>query len=155
MLLAAGVISAYGTLRLRSVPAAALRCLRAPQHMVLYSIDASSRWRPEQPGAASFHRYRVLGQADIVVPGKQRAVTNIIERAIVRSLGLRAMCFNPQHAVRVSDASGTYDFLICFECAQIYIYSGDKEVGDAAISGWQAPLDHILEAARVPLAPTR
>ena len=151
VLLVAGVVSAYGMLRLRRVPAAALRCLRAPQQMVLYSVVPDRHLLIEPPGPTNFHGFRILGQTAIITLGNQRAVVNTIERSIVRSFGVENGCFNPHHGMRVSDASGTYDFVICFECMQIYIYSGDKQIGDATIFGWPAPLDEILQSAHVPL----
>ena len=29
-----------------------------------------------------------------------------------------ASCFNPRHAIRATDNTGTYDVLLCFECGR-------------------------------------
>jgi hypothetical protein len=154
VVLLAGVgLSIYRVVRLRSIPEAALRCLRTPQHMILYSIHPSREAQFEQPPPMLFHKFRVLGETDITAPDSQRVVANAIQRAVSHSFGTEYMCFDPRHGVRVTDTSGTYDFLICFECAQIYIYSGDQQTAHVTISGSPTALNDILKSAHIPLAP--
>ena len=144
-------LSVYRATRPSSIPAAALACLRTPQRMTLFSLDPDPLARLQQPGAVFFHQFRVLGETPISTPENQRVIANTLDRAN-RSFGVEYACFNPRHGVRVSGTSGTYDFLICFECAQIEVYAGEQHLKHLII--WESPkaLDRILTAAHVPLA---
>ena len=145
-------LSIYRVVRLRSIPEAALRCLRAPQHMTLYSINPD-RWAQSQHlNTTLFHKFRVLGETSITAPDSQLVVADTIQQAVTHSFGTEYKCFDPRHGVRVSDTSGTYDFLMCFECAQIEIYSGDQHIAHLTISGSTTSLNEILRSAKVPLA---
>ncbi len=150
VLLAGGSVYAYRQWRLHSIPGAVWRCLRQPRQMTLYSIhpeeDASAL-----VGAQLFHGYRILGQTPVSTLADQRHVAEAIERAVL-NFPAPASCFNPRHALRVSDDRDTYDLVICYECGAMEVYVGDKYVGDTGFSGSPAALNSILVAGKVPLA---
>ena len=140
----------YRAFQLRGPPEVAWRALRAPQHMTLYSIDPDRRFgQPIAPG--SFHEFRVLGEAVITDQPAQRAVVRAIEDAVCRS-GSQKACFDPRHGVRVTTGADTFDFLICFECSKIHVYSGDQFVAETTISDSPQALNALLREAKLPIA---
>ena len=81
----------------------------------------------------------------------QQRVAHAIEQAVLHFPD-SAACFNPRHALRVSNGQSSYDLLICFECGAMEFFDGDKRVGDTGIGGPPDVLNSILLAASVPLA---
>ena len=65
-----------------------------------------------------------------------------------------ALCFNPRHGVRLQADGHTYDFVVCFECAQTQVFgdSDPEPIGTLFYAGNQATWDILLSAAGVPLA---
>jgi hypothetical protein len=37
-------------------------------------------------------------------------------------------CFNPRHGLRIMHAGSITDFLICFECQQVQVWSGGQQI---------------------------
>ena len=66
--------------------------------------------------------------------------------------GMAASCFNPRHGIRVIEKGVTTDFVICFECLQVQVYSGSSTSGFLTMSSPQPEFDKVLKAAGVPLA---
>jgi hypothetical protein len=133
------------------LPTAVLQCLQEPQEMTLYSLDPVDGWEFTSGGAERFHNFKVLGQIEVKSPDDRHLVARTIERATSNWNGVRYMCFNPRHGLRITNESGTYDLLICFECQGIEILSGTTQLGDTSLTGSQAPLDGLLRAAHIPL----
>jgi hypothetical protein len=53
----------------------------------------------------------------------------------------------------VTHGSAVTDFVICFECKQVEVWGGDKEIAQYPItSSPQAIFNRVLEAATIPLA---
>ena len=48
-------------------------------------------------------------------------------------------CFSPHHGLRVWDGNKTVDFVICFDCNNIYLHSGPRQ-GSGPISMSPEPL---------------
>jgi hypothetical protein len=144
------------------VPSAAWRCLRAPRNMALLSIDpdyARELKELDAPGlrdAVYFHglkEYLVLGATEIRDEDTRHAVATAVKWAVLRANPLRAKirCFDPRHAIRFTDDSGDYEFLICFECKEMWVYVDGKRVAAVPISGSPDSFNEILKAAHVPL----
>jgi len=150
VLLAGGGVFAFRQARIHSIPAAAWSCLRQPQQMTLYSVH------PEEPesalvGAQLFHGYRVLGQVSVSTASDQQRVADAIKQAVLH-IPDPAACFNPRHALRVSDGSNNFDFVICYECGAMEFFTGGKSVGGTGIGGSPDTFNSILRAAGIPLA---
>jgi hypothetical protein len=135
---------------LANLPPAVANSLRSPQQMTLYSLDPNPFPEPLS-GLAHFHGYRVLGETHLTSTESRRIVADTIRQAVAHWNGRIMACFNPRHAIRVSDGARTYDLVICFECQQIYSFAGDQQMGQTGLTGQQAALDEILKAADVPL----
>ena len=60
-------------------------------------------------------------------------------------------CFVPRHGVRVVEGKIVCDFLICFECGQMVVFSGEEQIDCVEIGGRSDMLNEILKKANVPL----
>jgi hypothetical protein len=150
LLAAAGIFSSHES-RLQSVPAAAWQCLREPQEMVLYSIHPEEDPASIPAGAQFFHGYRILGQVSLPTATDRQRVSEAIRLAVLSHFD-QASCFDPRHALRVSDGRNSYDLLMSYECGNLEIFVGDELVAETGIGGSSRALDSILRAANVPLA---
>ncbi len=82
----------------------------------------------EMESADRIHGYRVTGQA---APADASAATALKEglREIVASRPkYAAACFDPHHALTLSDRGDRYHVLVCFDCGNFLILSGDGAV---------------------------
>lgn len=145
------------------IPPAALRALESDSNLVLYSLNPdrfvlleNGNVEPVPDSEPNFRGYRILGQTVLTSPESRRVAVSTVRKAVRNWDGGIASCFQPRHGVRATDASGTHDFLICFECQQVYVYSPgeDRKHLGIGIHASGKPLDDILTAAHVPL-PTR
>jgi hypothetical protein len=142
---------AYREVRLRTIPTAAWQCLRHPQQMVLYSIDPARA--PSNTDSNVFHKHRILGQTSVTISADQATVDSALRRSVTSWLGISYYCFNPRHGIRVTDGTTTYDFLACFECQSMLVFSGERRIADTGIRGSPDALNAVLRAANIPLAP--
>ena len=134
------------------LPADVYRALDSPSEIALYSTNPDSqafhwwfsRW---------FHGYRIIGQISVTDPIQRRQVATVVRQAARTYIADTKCVFSPRHAVRLSSGAHTYDFLICFECLQMEVYSDDQRVADLSIGGSPDVLNRILHSARISVAP--
>ena len=137
------------------IPTEAKRILENASGMILMSLDPTLRSpnimarATESLSYRHFRGWRLLGQTNINDPVTRRKVSVSVERSVRDFDGLIAACFNPRHALRVTSGTQTYDFIICYECHSMEIYSGDHELPGVALTGSSEPLDKVLQAAHV------
>jgi uncharacterized protein (TIGR03067 family) len=132
------------------LPEAAQKALEGAKDLDLYSLDPTAGEKAKD----EFHGWRVLGKTTLK-KDDANAVAAAVVKGVADSDGSVPDCFNPRHGVRVTGADGTaYDFVICFECLQIKVYAGAKELPGALTAKSPQPnLDKLLKDAGVPLAP--
>jgi hypothetical protein len=95
----------------------------------------------------------ILGRMPIPDAATRDRLNWALQSGARQSDGSVYSCFNPRHAIRVTQAGVTTEFLICFECRQVEVRRDGKEVGDFPISSSrQAVFDDVLNEARIPLA---
>jgi len=125
--------------------------LDSPTEVTLYSTNPDSRafhwWFSRW-----FHDYRIIGRIRVIDPVQQRQVTATVRRAAQTYVGDTKCGFSPRHGVRLSSGSTTFDFLICFECSRMIVYSGDQHIVGLSIGGSPDALNRILRAARIRIA---
>jgi len=134
------------------LPADVFRALDTPTEITLYSTHPDSqavRWWFSR----WFHGYRIIGQVSVADPVQRRQVATVVRHAARTYHGDTKCVFSPRHAVRLSSGPKTYDFLICFECSQMEVYSGDQLIGQLSIGGSPEALNRILHAAHIRIAP--
>jgi hypothetical protein len=86
-------------------------------------------------------------------PVQRRQVAALVRHAAQTGTFDTKCIFSPRHAVRLSSGSTTYDFLICFQCSQMEVYSGDQGVAILSVGGSPDALNRILRAAHIRIAP--
>jgi hypothetical protein len=105
-----------------------------------------------EPG--HFWGWRVLGSIAVESPVTRDEVVAALKRGIAENEGWVADCFDPRHGIRAARGGESVELVVCFECAQVYIYPDGKWGGSVLVTGSPEPVfDRILSAAGVPLAP--
>ncbi len=142
-----------GADRPNNLPVAADQALASADSVVLYSLEpwtenpeADRNWK-----GAKFHGYNCLGQLRLTGQQAQTAIAEF-KKAIPKEEGPMAMCFDPHHALRVVSGHHTYDFLLCFQCAQMEVYEDNKEIADLSASGSPDVLNGIFKKAGIPIS---
>lgn len=128
--------------------------LNAPTTFTLYSLDG--RMLPPEKRVKTgeeFRGYPVLGKIEISDRAKQRELTTALESGIAKSDGAVASCFNPRHAIQVTSNGRTIDYVICFECLQIYVYENGAPTTKLTTRDPQPVFDKQLTDAGIALAP--
>ncbi len=130
------------------LPPEAEQALRAPDKVTLYSLEP---WDEPTSSDKTLRDVKILGQTEL--DGKRRA-TAIAEfkSAVANWDGMIAMCFDPRHALRVTAQGHTYDFLLCYECHQFYIYKDEDLLTTLGAAGSPKVLNGLLSAAKIPLS---
>jgi hypothetical protein len=118
--------------------------------MVLFSIDPQLA----DVGTDSnlFHGHRILGQTLVTASADRATVNSAVRQSVAAWLGHHYNCFEPRHGIRVTDGTTTYDFLACFECQSMLLFSGEQRITTTGIRGSPDALNSVLRAANA-LAP--
>ena len=99
------------------------------------------------------HGFKILGSMELAEGAPRTAAIEAIKKAVASFDGAMARCFEPRHSLRVLTEKGiTYDLVVCFQCDQLRIYKGDKNIGGAGLTGSSKVLDELLAKANVPLS---
>jgi len=132
------------------LPAEAEQALRAPGKVVLYSLEP---WERPAKGDKTLHYFKVLGRTEL---DRQQGATAIAEfkSAVAGWDGMRAACFDPRHALRVTAKAHTYDFLLCYACHLLSVYRDNKLLATVGAAGSPQALNELLSAARIPISKT-
>jgi hypothetical protein len=132
------------------IPDEALQVLSSPNKATFYSLEP---WERPKPGSKNFHSYKILGKTDLE-PKAEQVVANAFQKAVADWDGRIAMCFDPRHALQISSGGHTYDFLLCYNCHQLYIYKDDKLLASLGAAGSPKFLNGLLVASHVPVSQT-
>ena len=125
-----------------------------PDSLTLYSIDGRDFKPGEEPQTEEkFHGYPVLGRVTFYDSEKRKEIFTALQTGISGSDGTMAACFWPRHAIRTSKNGNTTDYVICFECLQLTIFSGSSTKTEPTTSKPQSVFNKELQEAGVPLAP--
>jgi len=135
------------------LPDIAVQALAAPDSVVLYSLepwtenpDADRNWK-----GAKFHGYNCLGQITLTGLDEQTAIAEF-KKAVPKEVQPMALCFDPRHALRVVSGHHSYDFLLCYECAQMEVYVDGKQITTLSASGSPDILNGLLKKAGIPIS---
>jgi hypothetical protein len=122
--------------------------LKAPNKAILYSLEP---WEEAGPGESTLHGFKIIGQLNLD-RDLEKAVAAHFKAAIATWDGTGAGCFDPRHALTVTSGGKTYDFLLCYECGELEIFSGKRMIADMRARGTGEALNAILSAHKVPLS---
>jgi hypothetical protein len=129
-----------------------------PDDMTLYSIDGrdgkeGKRTEPKPKTDEDFHGYPVLGKIAVTDAATKQAILTALNEGIASKDAKEAKCFNPRHGLRTVNKGKTIEYVICFECGQVYVTEGDTTKKHLTSTAPQAVFDKYLKEAGIPLAP--
>ncbi len=125
-----------------------------PDTLTLYSIDGGK----ERPASVdkdkeAFRGYPVIGKVDVTDAKAKKALMDALKEGMDASDGQIAGCFRPRHAIRASTNGQTTDYVICFECTQLQVYTDDKPKTETITRKPKSVFNTQLKTAKIPLAP--
>ena len=133
-----------------SMPAYAADALRDGSAFQLLSLDPSYLNAEQCPN--DFHNWNALGSTPVSTIDRTKLVDSLIA-SVPENPGAIAACFNPRHGIRVVHENQQFDFVICFECLQIYWYIDDERQPTILTSGSPLPaFNDVLRSSLIPLA---
>ncbi len=126
-----------------------------PERLTLLSIDGTHGPGKAPPNAEQFHEYPVLGKLEITEAEQRKAIMTAIERGIwTAKYGRGGGCFWPRHGIRIERDGELLDYVICFQCHNLEVYSGSvQDHGAATTENAKGLLNRLLVDAGIPLAP--
>ena len=134
--------------RKNELPTEVALVLHAPDKGTLYSLEP---WDKAAPTDRTLHGFKIIGQMDLD-RRRAKSVAAEFRAAIARREGPMALCFDPRHALSVTSGGATYDFLLCYECGQLEVFSGDRLIADLSARGTAKTLNAIFSENNVPLS---
>lgn len=123
------------------------RLFASADSVVLYSLNPR---RSRDAVDETLHGYKVLGQT-LLNKEQSQQVAEELYKAEKASDGSSVRCFVPRHGVRAVASGHTHDFLICYQCYQVYWFQDGKQVATVTVEGSPRFLNKLLQDARIPL----
>src|SRR5262245_33583320 len=120
VLATAGMIGCAGKSPASKIPEIARVALEKADEFELLSILPDHQ--QEKP-KDDFHGWKVLGRTQIKNADTRKKLVAALEKGVGENDGIIANCFNPRHGIRATHEGKTVDFVICFECFQVYLYA--------------------------------
>lgn len=98
----------------------------------------------------AFHGYEIL--ATVTLDKDQRREAGAyFGKTLHWNILRQAVCFDPNHGLRVTVGKKTLDFVICYSCDRMDVYEGDKPLpGSALVEIEPNVLTAILDKAKKP-----
>lgn len=88
--------------------------------MTILRLDPNAE-KSQDPEAPHFRAWAVRAQAVVSTPAARQQVATLVERSVREADEM--LCFNPRHVVSVRKGAETVDFVICYECQQMLVFS--------------------------------
>jgi hypothetical protein len=93
--------------------------LESADEFTLYSLNPGPE---EHPGTNTFYFHKILGQIKIEKTAERTKLVTALSDGIAGGCAM-ADCFNPRHGIRAVKNGVAVDFLICFQCGAIEVFS--------------------------------
>jgi len=127
----------------------------------LLALDPFER-KPDPKSA--FRGWKVLGKVAVKDADARKALLVALDKGIAdhaekrrkeREKGLvtESGCFQPRHGLRATAGGQTVEVLICFECAPVHFYLGERKGQVETVKSPQDAFDKVLKDAGVSVAP--
>ena len=123
--------------------------VKTPDRLTLYSIKTETTESEEEKGR--FHDYPILGTVEITGVAQRHEIMMAVNEGITKG-DIAAACFWPRHAIRTITDGKTVDYVICFHCSQIEVYSDNPKTAVTANDAMPV-LDKYLKAAGITQVP--
>jgi hypothetical protein len=128
----------------------------------LIALDPFTELKPDAKDA--FRGWKVLGKTAVKDADARKALLAALDKGIAdhaekrrkeREKGLITAggCFQPRHGLRATAGGQTVEVLICFECAPVHFYLGERKGQVATLESPQDAFDKVLKDAGVSVAP--
>jgi hypothetical protein len=133
-----------------SLPQPIGSAFRDSDEVILYSLAPDT----ETAGKESFHGFAVHGKTVIQDTSTRKKLFNAFAKGVEDHDGSVAACFIPHHGLRVRSGGKTTDLVICFMCAQVYVYDSESSTKHESILISKSPrgaFDEVLKAGNVPV----
>jgi hypothetical protein len=129
--------------RSKDIPPAPLAALQSAETFELFSINPRTGATESQ-----VQGHEILGRTSVTDPATRTRLIEALRTAARQYDGTAAACFNPRHAIRVTHAGVTTDFLICFECRQAQVFTGSTVTDRFFINNTAQPtFNAVLKSA--------
>ena len=124
--------------------------LDSASSVTLYSLEP---WTDPDLKVTRFHGYRVLGKTRLDSEAKMQAIA-AIQTAISSFVdpGYVAACFDPRHALHITNAGHSYDILVCYQCMDVQVFRDQQSIAWLGAVGSPDTLNALLSKARVPIS---
>ncbi|MBA4065944.1 MAG: hypothetical protein C0501_19945 [Isosphaera sp.] len=129
----------------KALPESVVAVLEKAGEVTVYSLAGEA----EKGADAAWRGAKVLGKT-AVKDDQRKAVVAAAAKAVAEG-GQPARCFIPRHGLEATHDGKTVALVICFECARVQVYDGDKLTSLTVSPSAQKALDGVLAAAKVPL----
>jgi hypothetical protein len=134
------------------IPEEARAALEKPDRFELFSLEPA---RLEENEEGSFRWRKVLGSTVIKDAAVRNKIVLSLKQAAEEGGAAFAGCFIPRHGIRVTRDRKDFDFLVCFECRSVLLFSrdDDEDYDSFQITDLPQPVfDGVLRAAGIRLA---
>jgi hypothetical protein len=129
--------------RSKDIPPAPRAALQSAETFELFAINPRTGATDPQ-----FQGHEILGRTSVIDPATRTKLIEALRTAARQSDGSAYACFNPRHAIRVTHAGVTTDFLICFECRQAQVFTGSTVTDRFFINNTAQPtFNAVLKSA--------
>jgi hypothetical protein len=121
--------------------------------LTVYSLDGNDERGDEKPRGEMFHSFQVLGKVDIASPKDRTAILAAIKQGMAKG-DQSSKCFWPRHGVKFTQAGKILEYLICFQCNELQLYTDGVqtyEYTQPTADTAHPILDRHLTAAGIPL----
>jgi hypothetical protein len=143
------MLAASAAARADKIPEDLQAILENAEQFELLSLSPE---RLQEKPADAFHGWKVLGKTTVKDAEARKKLVVAFKKGVEANDGIAAACFNPRHGIRVTHEGKTTDFVICFECFQVQVFAGDKQIkGFLITASPQVTFDSVLKEAKVPL----
>lgn len=123
-----------------------LQVLKNANVGILYSLEPSN-------SESGFHNFKVLGSITVTSTEAKVVITEFLRAIESYNNGPVAGCFNPRHGLRLEVNGLNYDFLLCYQCAQMLaIDSKGNEAWFELGREKNSILDELLKKRKIPLS---
>ncbi|MEM7227336.1 MAG: hypothetical protein AAF432_00830 [Planctomycetota bacterium] len=105
-------------------------------------------------GSSQFHNMTVLGSTPVSTSDANALIQAMRDGIRVHDDGATAACWVPHHGLRLSAPDTVYEFVICFQCIRLFVYSENEQRRGARTT--EVPrnaFNSIYEANGLRLAP--
>jgi hypothetical protein len=121
--------------------------LEGADEFTLYSFSPDF----QRNGTNTFMNHPILGKIKIEQTAERTNLVTALSDGIAEAGG-SADCFSPRHGIRAVQNGVAVDFLICFQCGAIEVFSSKRTNWGFAVSRKPAALfNQTLQKAGVPL----